>query len=49
MEVVRILLEKGIDVNIHDGWYGNTPYAASIDGYMEVVGMLLEKGVDVNA
>ncbi|RKK66726.1 hypothetical protein BFJ69_g15146 [Fusarium oxysporum] len=48
VEVVKLLLDKGADVNIpdKDGW---TPvFSASWNGYVEVVKLLLDKGADVN-
>lgn len=46
---VRVLLDKGADVNAQDGYYGNALQAASSKGHEEVVQMLLDKGADVNA
>jgi ankyrin repeat protein len=48
-EVVRLLLDKGADVNVHGGACGNALHAASEGGHEAVVKMLLEKGADVNA
>ena len=46
IEVVRLLLEKGADVND----ILTTPlYWASTNGHVEVVRLLLKKGADVNA
>ena len=48
-EIVRLLLEKGGDVNARDS-YGNTALIfASIDGRLEIIRLLLAKGADVNA
>ena len=49
MEVVKLLLEKGANVNVQD-IHGRTPlYWAAQNGYTEIVKLLLEKGADVNA
>jgi ankyrin repeat protein len=46
---VKLLLEKGADVNGADG-KGKTPlYWASQNGHVDIVKLLLEKGADVNA
>jgi ankyrin repeat protein len=47
--VVRLLLEKGADVNAQGGHYGNALQAASVKSNEAVVRLLLEKGADVNA
>ena len=47
--VVRILLEKGADVNTVAGDYGTALQAASLGGNEMVVRILLEKGADANA
>jgi ankyrin repeat protein len=43
--VVRLLLDKGADVNAQGGVYGNALYAASIRGHEAVVQLLRDKGV----
>jgi len=48
-EVVRLLLEKGADVNTQGGWSGNALQGAAYGGHEVVVQLLLEKGADVNA
>ncbi|KAJ7249822.1 ankyrin repeat domain-containing protein [Mycena rebaudengoi] len=49
MEMVELLLEKGVDVNV-SGWkYGNALQAASYHGQEAVVRLLIEKGADVSA
>ncbi|KAJ5536372.1 hypothetical protein N7513_009558 [Penicillium frequentans] len=45
---VRLLLDKGADVNAQGGGYGNALQAASVGDHEEMVQLLLEKGVDVN-
>jgi ankyrin repeat protein len=47
--VVRLLLDKGADVNAQGGEYGNALQAASSEGHEAVVRLLLDKGADVNA
>ncbi|KAJ7637979.1 ankyrin repeat-containing domain protein [Mycena polygramma] len=49
VEVVRILLEHGADVNTVGGAYGTALQGASTHGFVEVVRILLEHGADVNA
>jgi ankyrin repeat protein len=46
---VKLLLDKGADVNAQGGYYGNALQAASSDGHEAVVKLLLNKGADVNA
>jgi ankyrin repeat protein len=47
--VVKLLLDKGADVNAQGGDHGNALQAASVKGYEQVVKLLLDKGADVNA
>jgi ankyrin repeat protein len=47
--VVRLLLDKGADVNAQGGVYHNALQAASERGHEAVVRLLLNKGADVNA
>ena len=46
---VKVLLDKGADVNAQGGKYGNALQAASSRGHEAVVKLLLDKGADVNA
>ncbi|KAF0247509.1 MAG: ankyrin repeat protein [bacterium] len=49
-EIVRLLLDKGADVNNHDSYNGNTALIyAAIYGQTEIAEMLLKKGANVNA
>ncbi|KAJ7210932.1 ankyrin repeat-containing domain protein [Mycena rebaudengoi] len=49
VEMVELLLEKGVDVNV-TGWrYVNALHAATNHGQEAVVQLLIEKGADVNA
>ncbi|KAH7345940.1 hypothetical protein BKA66DRAFT_325499 [Pyrenochaeta sp. MPI-SDFR-AT-0127] len=47
--MVKLLLDKGADVNAQGGSYGNALYAASVKGHEQVVKLLLDKGADVDA
>jgi ankyrin repeat protein len=47
--VVRLLVDKGADVNVQGGRTGNALQAASERGHEAVVRLLLDKGADVNA
>ena len=48
--VVRLLLEKGADVESKEGRYGGTPLScAAGNGHEAVVKLLLEKGADVES
>jgi ankyrin repeat protein len=44
---VKLLLDKGADVNAQGGFYGNALQAASCRGHKQVVKLLLDKGADV--
>ncbi|KAJ5653328.1 hypothetical protein N7490_000331 [Penicillium lividum] len=47
--IVKLLLERGADVNAQGGYYGNALQAACYQGYDTLAQMLLERGADVNA
>ncbi|KAF2142278.1 uncharacterized protein K452DRAFT_250214 [Aplosporella prunicola CBS 121167] len=49
VDSVKMLLDKGADVNAQGGTYGNALQAASSLGHEKIVQMLLDKGADVNA
>ena len=51
IEVTRLLLDKGVDVNARGGEYGNAlqAAAAAFRGEIEVIRLLLDKGANVNA
>ncbi|KAJ7249840.1 ankyrin repeat-containing domain protein [Mycena rebaudengoi] len=49
VEMVELLLKKGVDVNAQGGEYGNALQAASYNGQEAIVQLLIEKGADVNA
>jgi hypothetical protein len=42
--MVKMLLDKGAEVNAQGGEYGNALYAASWGGHEQVVKMLLDRG-----
>ena len=49
-EIIRLLLEKGADVNAKESTIGATALSfASSDGHPEIVRLLLENGADMNA
>ena len=48
-DMVKLLLDKGADVNLQGGYYGNALQSASHKGNLEIVKSLLDKGADVNA
>ncbi|CAG8397943.1 unnamed protein product [Penicillium salamii] len=43
-----MLLNRGVDVNVHGGEYGNSFQAACSGGYAKIAQMLLGRGVDVH-
>ena len=47
--VIRLLLDKEVDVNTQGGLYGNALQAAACSGNVEVVQLLLDNGANVNA
>jgi hypothetical protein len=47
--VVKLLVDKSVDVNAQGGDYGNALQAASAGGHEQVVKMLLDKGANINA
>jgi ankyrin repeat protein len=48
-EVVKLLLNKGANVNAQGRHFSNSLYAALYKGYEQVVKLLLNKGANVNA
>ncbi|KAJ7889168.1 hypothetical protein B0H14DRAFT_2562009 [Mycena olivaceomarginata] len=48
-EVVKLLIEKGANLNAQGGRFGNVLQVASITGNKEMVQLLIEKGANVNA
>ncbi|KAF1935332.1 ankyrin, partial [Clathrospora elynae] len=48
-KMVKLLLDKGADVNAQGGDDGNALYAASEEGHEHVVKMLLDVGAGINA
>ncbi|KAJ7274220.1 ankyrin repeat-containing domain protein [Mycena rebaudengoi] len=49
VEVARLLVERGADVNAQGGEDGSALQAASTKGHQEIVRLLIELGADVNA
>ena len=47
-EIVKLLLEKGADVNAQGGDYGNALQAASVGGHKEIIELLLEREAEVD-
>ncbi|RYP19461.1 hypothetical protein DL767_009642 [Monosporascus sp. MG133] len=47
--IVKLLVDKGADVNAHDGHYGNALQAASQGGHEQIKKLLLDRGADINA
>ena len=47
--MVKLLLDKGSDVNAQDNHWGTALQAASLGGYEQIVKLLINKGADVNA
>ncbi|KFZ14934.1 hypothetical protein V501_02978 [Pseudogymnoascus sp. VKM F-4519 (FW-2642)] len=49
-EIIRLLIQRGADVNAQGGYFGNAlQAAASLGEQEEIVKLLLEHGADVNA
>jgi ankyrin repeat protein len=48
-KVVRLLLERGAEVNAQGGHYGSALQAASYSGHDHIVQLLVERGAKVNA
>ncbi|RMY70463.1 hypothetical protein D0862_14748 [Hortaea werneckii] len=48
-KVVKLLLERGADVNESEGYYGGALQAASYKGYKDIVELLSARGADANA
>ncbi|KAJ7112578.1 hypothetical protein C8R44DRAFT_882341 [Mycena epipterygia] len=47
--IIRLLLEKGADINAVDAKHGSALQAASAEGHTETARLLLKEGADVNA
>lgn len=48
-ELVKQILDRGVDVNARGGRYGNALQAASNEGHEEVLQLLLDEGFDLDA
>ncbi|KAI9687708.1 MAG: hypothetical protein M1822_001788 [Bathelium mastoideum] len=46
--VVELILDKGVNVNVQTGIYGNALQVASLAGQHKVIKVLLDRGADVN-
>jgi len=46
--IVKLLLQEGVDVNAQGGQYGSALYAASAAGHEDIVQLLLNNGADAN-
>jgi hypothetical protein len=45
LEVVKLLLERGANVNVRDSFYGQTPFQSALGkGHVEIVRLLFAKG-----
>ena len=49
VDVVNVLIQKGVDVNAVDNDYKTALYWAAQRGHVDVVKLLLQNGADVNA
>ena len=49
VEIVKMLLKEGADVNARDKYGRTALYVAAWRGHVEIVKMLLKEGADVNA
>lgn len=48
-EVVKLLIEKGADINARDGSGNTLLHKAALNGYLEIVQLLLSQGANVHA
>jgi ankyrin repeat protein len=49
IDVVKLLLDAGADINAKGGYYGNALQAAVFKGSVDLVRLLLDAGADLNA
>jgi ankyrin repeat protein len=47
--IVRLLLDRGADINAQGGRCGNALQAAAYRGYESIAQLLLDRGADINA
>ncbi len=49
LDVVRNMLDKGVDINTKDGWDSTPMMYAAANGHTDIVALLLERGVNINS
>ena len=49
VEIVRLLLQNGADVNAKDRWDGTPLHWAASEGHIDILHLLVENGVDLEA
>ena len=49
IDLVRQLLDNGIDINVRDDTGNTTLARASLNGHIEIVKLLLDRGADINS
>ncbi|KAF8343377.1 ankyrin repeat-containing domain protein [Amanita rubescens] len=49
VDIIKTLLDKGVDVNAQGEHFGNVLQAAIAGGHLEIIRLLLDKGANVNA
>lgn len=49
LDIVKLLIEKGANINVKYDLYNTPLHIAMINGNLEIVKLLIEKGADVNA
>ena len=47
-KIVKLLLNRGADINAQGSSYGNTLQTASYRGHGKIVQLLLNRGADIN-
>ncbi len=49
VEIARLLLQNGVDVNVRDRWDWTPLYCAAIHGGIDILHILVENGADLEA
>ncbi|ERF68561.1 hypothetical protein EPUS_04659 [Endocarpon pusillum Z07020] len=49
IEIMRLLLDAGAEIDAQGGYYGNALQAALVEGHEQMVRLLIEKGANVDA